>query len=62
MTETSPKGTSSGVVAKAGIYYTVCNFVFRGMAFLATPVFARLMSKAELGSFNSSALKAQPDS
>lgn len=42
----------SGVVAKAGICYTVCNFLFRGMAFITIPIFARLMSKAELGSFS----------
>lgn len=42
---------SSGVVAKAGLWYTVCNFLFRGMAFITTPIFARLMTQAELGSF-----------
>lgn len=45
-------GHSSSVVAKAGIWYTICNFMFRGLAFITTPIFARLMSKAELGSFS----------
>lgn len=42
----------SAVVAKAGIWYTICNFLFRGMAFITTPVFTRLMSKSELGAFS----------
>lgn len=40
------------IVAKAGLWYTVCNFLFRGMGFLTTPIFTRLLSKAELGSFS----------
>lgn len=39
------------VVAKAGLWYTVCTFLFKAMAFMTTPIFARFMSKAELGSF-----------
>lgn len=39
------------VVAKAGIWYTICNFCVKGMAFLTTPIFARLLSKEEMGSF-----------
>ena len=52
MSENTSKGHSSSVVAKAGIWYTICNFLFRGLAFITTPIFARLMSKAELGSFS----------
>ena len=52
MSEVRKTTQGSGVVAKAGIWYTVCNFLFRGMAFITTPIFARLMSKAELGSFS----------
>lgn len=40
------------IVAKAGLWYTVCNFLFRGMAFITTPIFTRLMSKADLGAFS----------
>ncbi len=40
------------VVAKAGLWYTICNFLFKGMAFITTPIFARLMSKAEMGCFS----------
>lgn len=45
-------GSNSIIVAKAGIWYTICNFAFRGMAFFTTPIFARMLSKKELGSFS----------
>ena len=52
MSETSQKkGQDASVVAKAGLWYTVCTFIFKAMAFLTTPFFARYMTKAELGSF-----------
>lgn len=50
--EKNKNGTSASVVAKAGIWYTVCNFLFRGMAFITTPVFTRLLTKSELGDFS----------
>ena len=46
---------SSAVVAKAGLWFTVCNVLFRGLAFITTPIFARLLTKAELGSFSNMA-------
>lgn len=51
MSETK-KTVSSSVVAKAGIWYTICNFLFKGMAFITSPIFARILSKSELGDFN----------
>lgn len=45
-------GRDSSVVAKAGVWYTVCNFLFRGMAFITTPIFTRLLTKEEIGSFS----------
>lgn len=51
MSETK-KAASSSVVAKAGIWYTICNFLFKGMAFITSPIFARLLSKTELGDFS----------
>lgn len=51
MNEIKDTGKSSKVVAKAGLWYIVCNFLFRGMAFITTPIFARLMTKTELGNF-----------
>ena len=50
--DNSTKKKSSGVVLKAGIWYTVSNFVFRGMAFITTPVFTRLLTKGEYGDFS----------
>lgn len=46
------KGKSGNIVAKAGIWYTICNFIFRGMAFITTPIFTRLLTKSEVGSFS----------
>lgn len=52
MTGIKSRETGSVVVAKAGLWYTVCNFMFRGMAFITTPIFTRLLSKTELGTFS----------
>lgn len=40
------------IVARAGFWYTICNFLFKGIAFLTAPIFARLLSKSEFGEFN----------
>ena len=37
---------------KSGIWYTISNFAIKGVAFLTTPIFTRLMSKTEYGIFN----------
>lgn len=42
----------ANAAVKAGMWYTICNFIFRGMAFITTPIFARLMTKSELGDFS----------
>lgn len=52
MSDNNNTGHTSNVVAKAGLWYTICNFLFRGLAFITTPIFTRLMTKAELGSFS----------
>ena len=41
---------------KAGIWYTVCNFLIKGLSFLTTPIFSRLLLKKDfgtVGNFNS---------
>ncbi len=38
---------------KIGLLYTLSNFVVRGMSFLTTPIFTRLMTKSEYGQFSS---------
>ncbi|MCI5839032.1 MAG: oligosaccharide flippase family protein [Peptoniphilaceae bacterium] len=53
MKETIRKNkTDSSIIAKAGLWFTVCNFLFKGMAFLTAPIFTRLLSKKELGEFS----------
>lgn len=39
-------------VAKVGIIYTISNILVRGMAFLTTPIFTRLLSQTEYGEFS----------
>lgn len=46
------KKISSKVVVKSGVWYTVSNFLFRSIAFLTTPIFARILSKTEYGEYN----------
>ncbi|HFI0793880.1 TPA: oligosaccharide flippase family protein [Streptococcus suis] len=45
------KGRSNSFV-KIGMIYTLSNIVIKGMAFLTTPIFTRLMSQEEFGSFS----------
>ena len=43
---------SSGKKAlKAGIWYTICNFLVKGLSFITTPIFTRIMTKAEIGTY-----------
>lgn len=37
---------------KSGIWYTLASFLVRTVTFLTTPIFTRLLSKAEFGDFN----------
>lgn len=36
---------------KAGIWYTICNFLVKGLAFITTPIFTRIMTKPEIGTY-----------
>lgn len=49
---TDKKQVSANVVLKAGAWYTISNFAFRAVAFITTPIFARILTKAEYGEFN----------
>lgn len=40
-------------VIKAGIGYTVGNYMLKGLSFLAAPIFSRILSTADYGVFNS---------
>lgn len=37
---------------KSGIYYTICNFIVRGAGFITTPIFTRLLSGEDVGTFS----------
>ena len=37
---------------RIGIVYTLSNIIIKGMSFLTTPIFTRLMSQEEYGSFS----------
>ena len=37
---------------KSGFWYTICNFLVKSMGFISTPIFTRLLTKAEFGLYN----------
>lgn len=37
---------------KAGIWYTICNFIVKGLAFLTMPIFTRIMTSSDIGMFS----------
>ncbi len=43
---------NSNVVVKSGLWYTVANFLTKGILFLSTPIFTRLMTQEEFGAFS----------
>ena len=43
--------TSGGKALKAGIWYTIANFLSKGIVFLSMPLFTRLLSKSEVGDY-----------
>ena len=51
-TETSKVKISPKVVFKSGMWYVISTFLFRAIAFLTTPVIARVLTKTEYGNFN----------
>ena len=36
---------------KAGTWYTICTFILKGLTFITTPIFTRLMSEEAVGSY-----------
>lgn len=44
--------TGNSKVIKAGIGYTVGNYMLKGLSFLTVPIFSRLLSTADYGIFN----------
>ena len=43
---------ASGKALKSGVWYTIANFMTRGIAFLSMPIFNRQMSKADIGDYS----------
>lgn len=43
---------NKGKALKSGIWYTISNFLVKGIAFLSTPIFARIMTKADIGDYS----------
>ncbi len=43
---------SNNKVIKAGIWYTICNFVVKGLVFLTMPIFTRIMTSSDIGMFS----------
>ena len=37
---------------KSGIYYTLANFISKGLLLISTPIFARLLTKNEFGDYS----------
>ena len=46
------KYESMSAPAKASIWFLICGFLQKGISFLTTPVFTRVMSEAEYGDFS----------
>lgn len=44
--------TVSKKAFKAGAWYTISNFLLKGIGFITTPVFTRLMTKSEYGDYS----------
>jgi O-antigen/teichoic acid export membrane protein len=43
---------NSVMALKSGIWYTVANFLLKGLSFISTPIFSRLLTKTEYGAFS----------
>ena len=39
-------------VFNSGIWFTISNFIVRGIGFITTPIFTRLLTKSEYGAYN----------
>ena len=37
---------------RSGVWYTISNFLMRGVGFITTPIFTRIMTKSEYGDFS----------
>ena len=44
--------SNNKMALKSGMWYTASNFLVKSIAFLTTPIFARLMTKSDFGLYN----------
>lgn len=44
--------SNSNVVVKSGLWYTISNFLTKGILFISTPIFTRILSQEEFGAFS----------
>ena len=44
--------SSDAKALRSGVWYTLSNFLLQGIAFITTPIFTRLMTKSDFGSFS----------
>lgn len=51
MQEKEKRG-STGLALKAGFWYVISTFLVKGLSFITTPIFSRLLSKADYGEFS----------
>ncbi|MBQ7321824.1 MAG: oligosaccharide flippase family protein [Clostridia bacterium] len=51
MQEKEKRGSSS-LVLKAGFWYVISTFLIKGLSFITTPIFSRLLSKEAYGEFS----------
>ncbi len=49
---TEKKESKDKLALKAGVWYTASSFLRKGIGFITTPIFARLLTKAEFGSYS----------
>lgn len=52
MKERKAKDIHINDALKSGVWYTVSNFAMKGIGFLTTPIFTRMMTKTEYGEFD----------
>lgn len=51
MSETVQRG-NTGLAVKAGAWYVISRFLIKGISFITTPIFARVMDNASYGEFS----------
>ena len=50
--EQKEKRGSTGLALKAGLWYVISTFLVKGLSFITTPIFSRLLSKEDYGEFS----------